>query len=71
MIPVAPVVGVALMGYAVWRAFRRRKRLTGPEAGWRNPNSIAMEETGEWDVDTMLSENKSGPPFRNPGDGNL
>ena len=65
MIPVLPIVGAALLGYTMWRALARRKRRTGPDAGWRNPNYLAMEETGSWDPDTTMSTSSESPPFRN------
>jgi len=66
MIPVLPLVGAGFVGLALWGALRRRRRLrSGPETNWRNPNAIAMDESGSWDPDTTMSTSSERPIFRN------
>jgi hypothetical protein len=57
-----PIIGLVIVGIVVWHILRRRQRTRpGPQNVWENRNSIAMEETGEWDPDTQVSTSSERP----------
>ena len=59
-IPLIPLAGLGLCGYAVWRAFRAGPRFT-PDASnnWQNENFATFEETGTFaeGPDTTFHQN--------------
>lgn len=57
-------VGLALMAYATYRAFKQfwRKRQSGPENAWQNEHHIAMTEENSWvENDQSVNHDDSAP----------